>query len=120
MNRQSDFEYLLCLDASRWGRCPAMTCRPSSSPSSRRRRKRDIYSMLHVVCHGQFKRADYENDELKSPAETFLFEGWGCEDTEFLRRIPLRRLPGPLFHIWHAKASKERFARNRRLLRGVR
>ena len=22
------------------------------------------------------------------------FEGWGCEDTEFLRRIPWRRLPG--------------------------
>jgi|GEM_PF-1959482 len=45
------------------------------------------------------------------------FEGWGCEDTEFLRRIPWRRLPGPLFHIWHAKASKERFELNRRLLR---
>jgi hypothetical protein len=27
------------------------------------------------------------------------FHGWGCEDTEFLRRIPWRRLPGPLFHI---------------------
>jgi hypothetical protein len=48
------------------------------------------------------------------------FEGWGCEDTEFLRRIPWRRLPGPLFHIWHAKASKERLKRNRRLLRGAR
>jgi hypothetical protein len=47
------------------------------------------------------------------------FEGWGCEDTEFLRRIPWRRLPGPLFHIWHAKASKESLGRNRRLLRGV-
>ncbi len=45
------------------------------------------------------------------------FEGWGCEDTEFLRRISWRRLPGPLFHIWHAKASKDRFERNRRLLR---
>jgi len=48
------------------------------------------------------------------------FHGWGCEDTEFLRRIPWRRLRGPLFHIWHAKASKERFERNRRLLRNVR
>jgi len=48
------------------------------------------------------------------------FEGWGCEDTEFLRRIPWRRLPGPLFHIWHAKASKERFEWNRRLLRILR
>lgn len=45
------------------------------------------------------------------------FEGWGCEDTEFLRRIPWRRLPGPLSHIWHAKASKESLRRNRRLLR---
>ncbi len=48
------------------------------------------------------------------------FEGWGCEDTEFLRRIPRRRLPVPLFHIWHAKASKERFEQNRRLWRGAR
>jgi len=48
------------------------------------------------------------------------FQGWGCEDTEFLRRIPWRRWPGPLFHIWHAKASKERFERNRRLLRTAR
>ena len=47
------------------------------------------------------------------------FEGWGCEDTEFLRRIPWRRLPGPLFHIWHAKASKDRFEQNRRLLRAA-
>jgi predicted glycosyltransferase involved in capsule biosynthesis len=47
------------------------------------------------------------------------FEGWGCEDTEFLRRIPWRRLPGPLFHIWHAKASKEALGRNRRLLRNA-
>jgi hypothetical protein len=47
------------------------------------------------------------------------FEGWGCEDTECLRRIPWRRLPGPLFHVWHSKASKERFERNRRLLRGA-
>ena len=31
------------------------------------------------------------------------FEGWDCEDTEFLRRISWPRLPGPLFHIWHAK-----------------
>jgi len=44
------------------------------------------------------------------------FHGWGCEDTEFLRRIPWRRLPGPLFHIWLAKASKDRLERNRRLL----
>ena len=48
------------------------------------------------------------------------FEGWGCEDTEFLRRIPWRRLPGPPFNIWHAKASKEQFEWNRRLLRGAR
>jgi hypothetical protein len=45
------------------------------------------------------------------------FEGWGCDDTEFLGRIPWRRLPGPLFYIWHTKASKDRFERNRRLLR---
>jgi hypothetical protein len=29
-------------------------------------------------------------------------------------------LPGPLFHIWHAKASKEALGRNRRLLRVAR
>ncbi len=45
------------------------------------------------------------------------FEGWGCEDTEFLRRIPRRRLPELLFHSWHAKASKERIEQHRRLLR---
>jgi hypothetical protein len=27
------------------------------------------------------------------------------------------RLPGPLFHIWHAKASKDRLKRNRQLLK---
>lgn len=34
---------------------------------------KERYSILHVVCHGQFKGAEYEANELKSPAETYLF-----------------------------------------------
>lgn len=34
------------------------------------------------------------------------FPGWGCEDTELLRRIPHIRLAGPMFYIWHGKASR--------------
>ena len=44
------------------------------------------------------------------------FHGWGAEDTEFLRRIPWQRLPGPLFHLWHPKADRSHANRNRRLL----
>lgn len=43
------------------------------------------------------------------------FQGWGSEDTEFLRRVPIDRRKGPLFHIWHVKASKRHFRRNKRL-----
>lgn len=46
------------------------------------------------------------------------FEGWGGEDTEFLRRIPHRRIGGPLFHLWHTKAPKVYLRRNRKLLAG--
>lgn len=54
------------------------------------------------------------------------FEGWGCEDIDFiarLRRIGLRcGFPGPgatLLHLWHEKAwnpEDERFLRNEQLL----
>lgn len=76
----------------------------------RNQRTRACPGGLWVVHAGLFQR--HRMDER--------FEGWGCEDTELLRRIPWRRLPGPLFHIWHVKASKERFERNRRLLRDER
>jgi hypothetical protein len=76
----------------------------------RNQRTRTCPGGLWVVHADLFNR--YRMDER--------FEGWGCEDTEYLRRIPWRRLPGPLFHIWHAKASKERFEGNRRLLRTAR
>jgi len=44
------------------------------------------------------------------------FCGWGGEDTELLRRIPHIRLSGPMFHIWHGKASKQHLEINKRLL----
>lgn len=44
------------------------------------------------------------------------FLGWGCEDTELLRRIPRIRLSGPMFHIWHGKASRQHLQVNKRLL----
>jgi len=44
------------------------------------------------------------------------FFGWGGEDTELMRRIPHVRLAGPLFHIWHRKASMQRLRANKRLL----
>jgi len=44
------------------------------------------------------------------------FLGWGCEDTELLRRIPHIRLSGPMFHIWHGKASMQHLRANKRLL----
>lgn len=45
------------------------------------------------------------------------FEGWGCEDTEFLTRMPIApRFNGPLFHIWHKRPSKKHYRKNRRML----
>jgi hypothetical protein len=79
---------------------------PVSGKLYRHQRTRACPGGLWVVHADLFNR--HRMDER--------FEGWGCEDTEFLRRIPWRRLPGPLFHIWHAKASKERLKRNRQLL----
>lgn len=33
------------------------------------------------------------------------FIGWGAEDTEYTKRMKVRRFPGPLFHFYHEKAD---------------
>ena len=43
------------------------------------------------------------------------FVGWGCEDTEFLTRVPFTRLPGPLYHIVHKRPNEKYVKRNKRL-----
>ncbi len=69
---------------------------------------KERYSILHVVCHGQFKRADYENNELKSPAETFLF----------LRKSGPVDPDRPNDHVHRVSATE--FVHRMRMLQGAR
>ena len=43
------------------------------------------------------------------------FIGWGHEDNELLSRVPHKRIDGPIFHIWHERASRKNAAKNRRM-----
>lgn len=44
------------------------------------------------------------------------FKGWGYEDTEYVKRVPLaKRYSGPLYHLHHPPASRAPKAKNRDL-----
>jgi len=68
-------------------------------------RRRMAQAGIWVVTHAFFMDAPMDE----------RFEGWGCEDTEFLRRTATRRFKGPLYHIHHKRPSKSRFKANRKL-----
>lgn len=75
-----------------------------------RRQRRCAQSGIWVVTYDFF---------MSSPMDE-RFAGWGCEDTEFLRRRPSRRFNGPLYHILHKRPSKKHFRRNKKLAREIR
>ena len=76
----------------------------------KRRQRRCAQSGIWVVTYDFFMAGPMD--------ERFI--GWGCEDTEFLRRRKTRRFNGPLYHIWHKRPSKRQFRRNKRLTRDIR
>ena len=73
-------------------------------------RRRPAQAGIWVVTHDFFMDAPMDE----------RFEGWGCEDTEFLRRTATRRFSGPLYHIHHKRPSKRHFMRNKKLHRAIR
>ena len=75
----------------------------------RKRRKRRAQAGIWVVTYDFFMDAPMD--------ERFI--GWGCEDTEFLRRTATRRFGGPLYHIHHKRPSKRYFMRNKKLHRAI-
>ena len=92
----------------RWllGRSPEQ---PVSDRWFRKRRSRMAQAGIWVVTHDFFM--DDPMDER--------FHGWGCEDTEYLRRVESRRLRGTLFHIHHKRPSKRYYRRNKNLHRSI-
>lgn len=73
-------------------------------------RRRPAQAGIWVVTHDFFMDAPMDE----------RFHGWGCEDTEFLRRTATIRFGGPLYHIHHKRPSKKHFMRNKKLHRQIR
>jgi len=72
-----------------------------------------------MMAKGRRRLPRYEREDL-AQARDLAKAAKIAEDAAALSRaIGNGRWPGPLFHVWHSKASKERFERNRRLLRGA-
>ena len=74
-----------------------------------RRQRRCAQAGIWVVTYDFF--AKNKMDER--------FKGWGCEDTEYLRRVQSRRFAGPLYHILHKRPSKKYYKRNRQLASSI-
>ena len=73
----------------------------------RNRTRKPAYGGLWVIEGRLFMEHKMDED----------FQGWGCEDIEFVNRVPHIRINGPLFHIYHPYASREYRSRNLELLK---
>lgn len=82
---------------------------------------RTVFGMLTVGGVFLADRLQYE----KAGMENENFYGWGPEDAERLKRITLLELPvcriqGDLFHLWHPRKLNSGFANKKRNLAGKR